>query len=389
MGKQVPDPLPLTEPYYNIPYSIQPITPAVLHELNLLLHTVRRSARCVVIDLCFESQGSADWASSESVPDVDAGAQLRLPQRNTFVPTQLSMQPVAQPHFATPAIVAEQDGDFSVRAWWQQATLFAEPRIKLSCRFWSRQLAVTPRSLVLASLYTAIVNDLLSDFADLPAAAGFEYRFDADGAGLNLDFSGYSGGDQLLRFVTQVAQNIQLRAPSQGGPSAQRFATIKNELAETYSNARFRPPYALAAHMASEVLERPNFHWSELARTLALLQPHDVYAFQDMFFADTALECLVHGNALPSDVQTLVGAITRNIAFLTTTIAFSGTNRYVKLVLNLLPGLSASFVCTRLMGVHLEAGRVAQLSRHYALTTVVPNPVGKIRHLARPELSSL
>lgn len=322
--------------------------------------------------------------------------------------------------------------------WFAQDTQFMRPRVNMRCRFWSRevcagllfvrsrsgcsQILSSPRNQVLLGLYTALVNDQLQEFADQPAVAGFGFVLEGDTTGLRFSVSGYTGGGggassgggssgggdseneaPLLRFARHLAQALQ--APG-FAPTEHRFAAIKAEQAEQLGNLRFRSAHRQASDLASQLLEQPSMHFAVLGRILADVNLDDVLAFHSALFADTALECLVHGtvvrlllwnsrlidalcvaqhtgSAQPGDAVQLVRAVSNAVSFRAASIAWSSAggaaNRQVHLPCCAVICSSCRSLCCRLRGLGLVSDRVSRLSKAYTVSSQSSNPVRRRR----------
>ena len=146
----------------------------------------------------------------------------------------------------------------SIRVWYKQDNVFKRPRANVICKFWSEQLYSTPRDVVMSSLYTKMVRDVLQELAYPASVAGFEFSFSSDVDGLDLHISGYDSG--LKSFTTELARYLML-VLQQGEdgkgfvPDAERFAVIKDELAESYRNFMYGQSHIHAAYAVSLLLE--------------------------------------------------------------------------------------------------------------------------------------
>lgn len=143
---------------------------------------------------------------------------------------------------------------------------------------------------------------------------GHGRALDADaGAVVGCRLSGYDSG--MLKFVQHVSQYFMLVEPnrpdlkSQKGfkPDPARFGVLKEELAQSYINFDFGQPHTQASYGVSMLLEQPHWHISEYLQSLRDITLEDVVSWSRGVYRDIALECLVHGNMLESEVRVAAG----------------------------------------------------------------------------------
>ena len=208
---------------------------------------------------------------------------LSLPEKNEFIPTSLAIKPKAGFKKAVehPAIIKDvvdrtSPNVGSVRVWFKQDAVFKRPRGNVVCKWWSSQLYATPRDVVMSSLYTKMVRDILQELSYPASIAGFEFAFSSDVDGLDLHVSGYDSG--LLKFTRQLSKYVMLVPPGtpadQPGavPDRNRFNQIKEELQESYKNFMYGQAHIHAAYAMSLLLEDPHWHVSEYMDALRDIQ---------------------------------------------------------------------------------------------------------------------
>lgn len=140
---------------------------------------------------------------------------MKLPGHNPFIPKSLKLkkaaklvQPVAgnstgvgnasafpkynmsevdsPPYIVLDVVDTKNIKTGSLRVWFKQDTTFKRPRSNVVCKLWSQQIYSTPRDVVLASLYTKVVRDLLGELEYPATTAGFTFSLTSDVDGFDL-----------------------------------------------------------------------------------------------------------------------------------------------------------------------------------------------------------
>ncbi len=188
-----------------------------------------------------------------TVPVQSLARQLRLPEKNAFIPQQLQVKspPTLEERAETPLLLRDTD---NFQAWFKQDYEFEVPKANLFMRVKSPEAAASVQGAVNMRLFTAMVTDALNQFAYPAALAGLQFSIDANSRGFDLYISGYN--DRMGLLLTRI-----LDAVVDPRFSKKRFDSIKRETLRRWGNARKRPPYVQLLNDLPSTLFSP--YWSE------------------------------------------------------------------------------------------------------------------------------
>ncbi len=209
--------------------------------------------------------------------------QIRLAGPNPFIPEKLALAPTGT---STPSLIAENDLGI---AYYVRSPEFGVPESIYHIHILSPELAPTPRSAVLASLYIDHLTDILHPTLAAANSAGLSCSFDLDRSSLHLEISGYSEKAPLL--LQEVAKQMPLDPPT-----PEQFAIYVARHEKGYLNGQKE----LAARQAKELLDSiVNQDKSTKAEKLAALKNicyDDFLEFYGKLFQETYTQALFAGN---------------------------------------------------------------------------------------------
>jgi secreted Zn-dependent insulinase-like peptidase len=233
-------------------------------------------------------------------PPTTAG--LTLPERNEFVPEDLSLK-LADTDTPLPEQVVGRPG---IRVWFKQDTRFNVPRANVRIAIRSRQAGVSPLHQVLTKLYVRQVEDQLAEYTYPALLAGLGYTLDPSVTGLLLDVSGYS--DKLDLLLARV-----LSALSAPELDPERFEIARADLARTLKNFEQEDPYDRAIVEIPKLLIVPYWSKAEQHQALADADLSALEAFIPAFLSELEIEVLVHGNLARNDALDIGKLVTETL----------------------------------------------------------------------------
>lgn len=234
----------------------------------------------------------AKWQNSE----IDLA--LTVPQRNIFLPEDLSVKPLRQTS-AKPELIKSVDG-FAL--WYKQDDSFHVPRSDFYASIRSPFANNSSKNAVLTELYVRAVNDQMNEFAYSARLGGLRFKLYKHMRGIALKISGYN--DKQAQLLEQVVANLK-----QPNISPERFALLKNQLMRELDNANYRRPYKqILSELTSLLLQD---YWDKKQQRVALetLEQVDLENFIPQLFDKISIIGLAHGNVYPEEVLAVADSL--------------------------------------------------------------------------------
>lgn len=168
----------------------------------------------------------SSWQSPESF------AELKLPAKNPFIPSDLSLINLKNEQAKQPELILKANG---MRVWHLENTQFGVPRANIIIKLATDQTSTIEQATA-AELYINLVQDQLNSSLYAASLAGLNYALGVDQRGISIILGGYSQNQELLlESVLQV-----LRRPDW---SSERFQRVKEQLKRTKLNAQKDYPF--------------------------------------------------------------------------------------------------------------------------------------------------
>lgn len=259
-------------------------------------------------------------------PKSDVALNMAMPERNPFMPTSLDIKPtsskdklVSHPMIVRDIVDRTSNSTGSQRLWFKQDGKFKEPYAVFVAKFWSGAVYGSPRDTVMATLYVALVQDVLDELLFPAEFVGFNWGISTSKDGLFLRISGYDSNIEDL--VQIIAQNLQPKL-SRDYPSypagfvadESKFALIKEEIKQRYRNSiHHSQAYQYASHALSLLLETPHWQFKEYSHSVDDITLSDLVHWAKGFFSDSALEGYITGNLQNHEATQLFDFFTNNI----------------------------------------------------------------------------
>ena len=163
---------------------------------------------------------------------VDSNPLLAIPPVNPFIPERTEVL-VAADDKGKPELIMEQPG-YSV--WHRQDEDFNVPRANISVGLSTEAANETLRQSLMTSLFTALVDDSLNEFAYPAALAGLHYNVVKGEQGIGLSVGGYDDKQQvLLSRIIDTIMSFRV--------DPERFAVIKQRMKQDWQNTHLDRPY--------------------------------------------------------------------------------------------------------------------------------------------------
>ncbi len=212
-------------------------------------------------------------------------AELVLPQRNVFLPNELSIKPLINAT-AKPVLLKNGQG---FEFWFQQDGAYQVPRADFYFSVRSETAYDSPEHSILTKLYVQLVNDQLDEFSYPVRLAGLSYNLYTHTRGFSVRISGYNDKqDLLLARIVEALHNPTT--------DTKRFAFIKERLIRSLVNGKRKKPYTQTMSEVTSLLLKP--YWTD-EKLIAAIQPltvEDLRQFVSKLLEKVYVVALSHGN---------------------------------------------------------------------------------------------
>lgn len=236
-------------------------------------------------------------ASSQALPEPPEGLALQLPERNPFIPSNLSLYEGEEQQY--PVLSHQETG---IEVWQGLDTSFKAPRAQVYISLQNPQVTSDLRQRLLAQLAARWLQDEMNAPGYPARLAGLNYDIHAHSRGLTLSLGGYSSEqprllDEILNtFLTAEVdedhfQRIQLR---------QEEALINQR--------RDRLPQQMIRQVFNDTLS-PAWTPEEQLEVLAGIQADQLSDFLSQFTQQLHIQMLSWGNHPPEVVDQLASKL--------------------------------------------------------------------------------
>jgi insulysin len=227
-------------------------------------------------------------------------AELSLPAKNEFIPSKLEVEKkeISQPSKTPKLIRTEQN----LRLWYKKDDQFWVPKGSVNVLLRNPLCGVTARDAVIASIYTELVEDSLSEYAYNAEIAGLNYRLDNPTIGLSIQVNGYSDKmSVLLEKVLSTMKSLEVKQD--------RFDVIKERMMRGWKNSEFQPPYHQITMYTRWLSSEHAWVTANYLSELPAITAEDVRSFQAVLLRQFHIEALVHGNVHREDALKMADVI--------------------------------------------------------------------------------
>lgn len=235
----------------------------------------------------------AEWRSPEP------NGSLSLPSRNPFIPTDLSVLPMAAPTsklYDNQPQVIESEAGYTL--WYEQDDSFRTPKLDVTLLAETPVVAATARAEIQTRLYLDLVDDALSEIRYQAGMAGSGYGLSQNDRGLQLRLYGYS--DRLPVLMDTLLVELTEHEIDQ-----ERFARLKSDLERRLRNTREDPVLNQTFRRLGQFLVRDTHTPDELLAALDDVSPQSLLDLRRQWIEQLRLTLLVHGNISEADAREL------------------------------------------------------------------------------------
>lgn len=240
---------------------------------------------------------SVPFTLRAGIPDIfelkpTVRQELFLPEKNTFIPTRLSVKAVSMLEQRGAAVDAKPKIIYhnnNIRVWFAQDREFNQPRVHINLRIKSPLVAATVDGAAQAHLFAALIEDQLNEFAYPARLAGIDLRLAANSRGYDLRIFGYSGRQGML-------MNRMMTAISEAKFKEERFTLLKENLLRSWRNQNKDMPYQVLAMQLEPLQIAPAWSNTQLITALEQTNFAQFNQFARRQLIDAQADALFYGN---------------------------------------------------------------------------------------------
>jgi insulysin len=222
---------------------------------------------------------------------------LHLPLPNPFVPSNVSLRP-EQP------VLLQQDPGLTL--YYAQDTEFKRPKVAIHLHILSPEAYINPRTAALTSLYAAMLQEQLNEFAYPALMAGLGYSLQPTRKGILLTVSGYS--DSAFKLLSIVSKALR------GPLSAETFKRVHLRTVEGLKNFPLGQAYSLSSELARKVSYKHYVLPGEILAALKGVKLSDLQAHVTALLAKTHIQGLAAGNLTATQAKEAVAGVRKALA---------------------------------------------------------------------------
>ncbi|GLV31928.1 Insulin degrading metalloproteinase [Carabus blaptoides fortunei] len=213
--------------------------------------------------------------------------ELKLPERNEFIPTNFDILPLDKDITQHPSII--QDTAL-FRVWFKQDDEFLLPKTNITFDFVSPLAYLDPMNCNLTHMFVQLFRDSLNEYAYAAEIAGMRWELTNTKYGLILGVGGYSSKQHvLLDKIMDKLTNFKI--------DPKRFEILKENYVRTLKNFAAEQPYQHAVYYLAVLLTEHSWTKQELLEATEQLTLERLEGFIPLMLSKMHIESLVHGNA--------------------------------------------------------------------------------------------
>ena len=222
---------------------------------------------------------------------------MQLPERNRFIPQQLSVLPSPpKAALAPPELPRLVHSGKSLRLWHRDNGKFPLPKADIRVRLQFPFNIASPAAEAQTVLLAVLLKDSLAEATYPALLAGIDYKIFADNRGLQFVISGYSDRqEELLLLILRGLQNF--------APELSRFEAIRQEQSLALRDIRQGPPFHVLSVRLGQILSATQWDEQEVATAMNGVDLESLRAFARRVTAEMSVMMLMVGNYSADDAQ--------------------------------------------------------------------------------------
>ncbi|KAL8568009.1 hypothetical protein ACOMHN_029184 [Nucella lapillus] len=211
---------------------------------------------------------------------------LRLPDRNEFIPSNFDLFPREPENPTLPEII--RDTALS-RLWFKQDDKFFKPKACISFDFISPYAYIDPLHANMNTMFVELFKDSLNEYAYAAEIAGLGYNLVCSLYGITLEVKGYN--DKLEILLKKILDRLTTFTVD-----PQRFDIIKEACERGLRNFRAEQPHQHAVYYTTVIMSEVTWTKEELLSALEDVTVEKLEAFIPQLLSLLYAEGLIYGN---------------------------------------------------------------------------------------------
>lgn len=222
-------------------------------------------------------------------------ADIQPPTANPFIGEhQLVTVDPAYTH--KPVLLVDEP---SLQLWFVQDDQFNVPKGQVIVRLSTPGMEqLSPRDIVLTSLFAKVISDRLNEFAYPAEMAGVSFNIFGGNKGLDIRLGGFSSGHAVL--MDEVLASLASHSVD-----GDRFVRLAQDLQEDLQRALVDKPFRQLMRQAQQLLLSPNNDIEANLKALAGISAQDLSDYMAYFSQHWQVEAMLAGNYSYDDAQLL------------------------------------------------------------------------------------
>lgn len=237
---------------------------------------------------------------SNDAPKSALAYGLALPERNSFLPNDLSLinTPTSEP-----TIFTDKPG---LSAWYAPDTEFRVPRANIRIAIDTRKGNTNAVDMVRARLHASLINDSLNTLSYPARLAGLHYSVSASTSGFEVSIGGYNEKQALL--LDEI-----LKIFSKPTNSAEKLQLYQDEFSRKWDNFSSERPYSQVMATLNQLLISSSWPPSLLSKEIKNVSLKDLQTWVQENLAQVSLRVLMHGNINKASANTIIHTLENNL----------------------------------------------------------------------------
>lgn len=228
---------------------------------------------------------------------------LRLPDRNEFIPTTFDLMPREEDSSNIPSILRNSR---ITRLWYKQDKKFLLPKAYVTVELKSPYAYMDPLSTNLTYMFGELLKDALNEYTYAADLAGLGYDLNSTIYGLVMKVHGYSDKQHvLLQKLMDKITKFEV--------NEQRFHILLESYIRLLKNFRAEQPHQHAIYYTNLLLAEQLWTKEELLEATEDMTFEKLQAFVPRLFSQIFLEMLVYGNVSKERANQLTDIIEQSL----------------------------------------------------------------------------
>lgn len=225
-------------------------------------------------------------------------SNLRMPDKNEFIPTDFALSPRDDPN-PFPTVIHQNE---YCRAWYKQDDEYLLPKANVRFEFWSPLAYFDPLNCNLTYMFVMLFKDALLEYAYAAQLAGLRWELTNTKYGMVLGIGGYNHKQKV--FLEKIMDKM-----TDFKVDPKRFEILKESYIRTLKNFNLEQPYQHANYYVSVLLSGHSWTKNELLDATEQLTVDELEQFIKKLLSKMHVESFVHGNVNRTGALEMVNTV--------------------------------------------------------------------------------